>query len=501
MATNTDAFDVYDESDDDASETSESISTSVEYKYAQLVVPNFEVEGSFVDTDTTPSGSSFVRMGSFPDFTLADKTTTSSDGTTTTTRAVSTVSDDAPTGFKNSLTLAMLVGDAEAIKAAQTQDTTPGESGILRESTHGGDPDFLLGFTDDTRSRINDTEVGLTDSTKEKTYIDGVSVNNDTSTRKSETYRLLTKGGWWDHSDGNRVTTTSGDKIEVVQGNYKMVILGRQDPTAVDIGKTAITDFSGGHFQEQYASPTPAIKSVGWVKDEDGWTLFQDNGSGHVTTKFHGKQVDIYTGSKKEGLIGADPGDPDGLVQTPDEAKDPSLISKTWAKKIESYVGSVNKPVPHVFSLTFADAKEDITFAASVVSSTTAASIVSTTAGGSIISTNTAGIDVVSVTAAPLMLTVTAAAVAADMKWGTYFSYGTNETHVRGNSTTIEGGAVVVGATQADLTAAKTELSNYAARIALEAVNVGLTVNNLHQQIVATAAVSNIQLSGSHLFF
>jgi hypothetical protein len=459
MTTNIDAFEVHDASTDAATETSESISTTVEYKYAQLEVPNFEIEGSFVGADTTPSGSSFVRMGSFPDFTLTDKETTDANGTTTT-RVVNNIAADAPTGFKNSLILAMLVGDADAIAKAQSKDATPGDSGILRESTHGGDPDFLLGFTDDTRARFNDTEGGQTDATKEKTYIDGVSVNNDMSVRKAETHRLLTKGGWWDHSDGNRVTTTSGDKIEVIQGNYKMVILGRQDPTDFDIGKTAITDFSGGHFQEQYTSPTPAIKSVGWVKDEDGWTLFQDNGAGNVTTKFHGKQVDAYTGSKKESVIGADPGDPGGLVQTPDEAKDPSLISKTWAKKIESYVGSVNKPVPHVFSLTFADAKEDITFAASVVTTTTAATIVSTTAGGSIISTNTAAIDVVSVTAAPLMLTVTAAAMAADLKIGTYYAYGTNTTHVRGHSTTIEGDAEMASLSKTELTALKNDIAN-----------------------------------------
>ncbi len=37
------------------------------------------------------------------------------------------------------------------------------------------------------------------------------------------------KGGWRDHTDGNRITTTRGDKVEVIRGNYKMVMLGRQE--------------------------------------------------------------------------------------------------------------------------------------------------------------------------------------------------------------------------------------------------------------------------------
>ena len=44
-----------------------------------------------------------------------------------------------------------------------------------------------------------------------------------------DSLKLHTKGGWRDHSDGNRITTTYGDKVEVIRGNYKMIVLGRQD--------------------------------------------------------------------------------------------------------------------------------------------------------------------------------------------------------------------------------------------------------------------------------
>lgn len=468
-------------SDDDFESSSGSTSSSdAEYKYAQLVVPSFKFDAASTDVDTDDSdaclvdnGSSFVRLGSFPEYTT------------------STVADDAPSGFIASLKLAKLVGDADAIASSEGEDTAPGGSGILRDAdTFKGDGNYLLGFTDDTRYRDPD----------EKTFIRGEEVDNSTANRKAETRSLLTKGGWWDHSDGNRVSTTAGDKIEVIQGNYKMVILGRQDPEDVDLARTAITDFSGGHFQEQYTSPTPAIKSVQWVKENGGWTLFQDNGSGNVTTRFHGKQVDYFTGSRKESIVGDDPGGADGKVSGADSSRDPELISKTWAQKIESYTGSVNKPVPHMLSITYVDAKEDITFAASVLSTTTAASIVSVTAGASIISTNTAGVDIVSVTAAPLMLTVNAVGMAADFKSGTYYSYGTSTTHVRGDSTTLEAGGRVVSLTKADVAAMKNELNNYAARLALEAVNVGLRVNHLQNEVMNFTGLLAINVAPQHFF-
>ena len=61
--------------------------------------------------------------------------------------------------------------------------------------------------------------------------------------RTLESSQLHTKGGWRDHTDGNRITTTRGDKIEVIRGNYKLIVLGRQDQSKP---KLAGMDISGG---------------------------------------------------------------------------------------------------------------------------------------------------------------------------------------------------------------------------------------------------------------
>ena len=67
------------------------------------------------------------------------------------------------------------------------------------------------------------------------------------------------------------------------------------------------------------------------------------------------------------------------MLQTP-TSDDPTLVSRTWAQRIEAYTGSVEKSVPHVLSLMYAGEVQDHKLVGSIVSTTTAASIVSTSA-------------------------------------------------------------------------------------------------------------------------
>lgn len=238
-------------------------------KHYQISVP------SFTETDgATPVGSSFLRLGSsFSGNEINNN--------------VSQAIKDAET---RSVALAGLVGDAATVL---TENITAETSGGENEYTGT----FLPGFADDTRYRPG---------------------TDNRAARRAETAKLLTKGGWWDHSDGNRITTTKGDKVEVIQGNYKMVVLGRQDPSspvADIIGKTFITDVSGGFFEEQNACPTPCIKTVEYKQtvqdptngnaESEEWTLYQDNGNGNVHTMFGwGDITDTYEVRNKKTQIG-----------------------------------------------------------------------------------------------------------------------------------------------------------------------------------------------------
>jgi hypothetical protein len=337
-------------SDEDTfEESSGTADSTVSYKYAQIVVPKFAfdvtsstgtaptfvTDGSEKNTRIT-SGSSFIRLGSFPDLTATS-----------------------PSGFSNSVTLAKLVGDPTLLPTGA--DEIPSD-GILRtEDAFDGDDSHLLGFDDDTR--VRDPE--------EQTFIAGQTCDNTLTARQQETKRLLTKGGWWDHSDGNRVTTTSGDKVEVIQGNYKMVVLGRKDPSDRDglDDAVVISDASGGNTIQEGIDPEGIC--VEYSLKDGVWSILQSE-TGNQTAKFHGKQVDYFTGPVKESYIGYDPDEDE------DEDNYPDITDKTWAKTIKSYTGSLDKPIDTIFDQTYAKAITEERFAAAINTVESAAEITET---------------------------------------------------------------------------------------------------------------------------
>ena len=82
--------------------------------------------------------------------------------------------------------------------------------------------------------------------------------------RKSRSDALQDKCGWRDHSDGNRITTTRGDKIEVIYGNYKLIVMGRQ----ADPGQGMGWEASGNNVQDFAGATMPgASVTVTWMKE------------------------------------------------------------------------------------------------------------------------------------------------------------------------------------------------------------------------------------------
>ena len=80
--------------------------------------------------------------------------------------------------------------------------------------------------------------------------------------RRSTSDALQNNCGWRDHSDGNRITTTRGDKIEVVYGNYKLIVLGRQPDPGQGMGWEA----SGNNVQDFAGATMPgASVTVTWI--------------------------------------------------------------------------------------------------------------------------------------------------------------------------------------------------------------------------------------------
>jgi hypothetical protein len=216
---------------------------------------------------------------------------------------------------------------------------------------------LVTSFIDDTRKR------------------DGCPAFVPEAERQAETAKLHTKGGWRDHSDGNRITTTRGDKVEVIKGNYRMLLLGRQDDKAG-------WDVSGGHIQDATDLYTAAT-IIEWVQNYDGtWKVTEKTEKGDVDTTYHGDTFDRYYGNKQTSLTGSE-------APTADKPN-PTVLNRTWALKLESYTGSAALPVPSISDETWAVTMSSKTNATTITDETTAATMSSTTTATSISDTTTA---------------------------------------------------------------------------------------------------------------
>ncbi|MFT3768001.1 MAG: hypothetical protein QM820_21330 [Minicystis sp.] len=324
-------------------------------KYAKIEVPGWTLETTISLSSASGSsatkgyGDSFLRLGSFP-----------------------ATAGDEPSGYAASYTLAKLVGDTSRFsnqkgasftdtKTVDDSETSTDPLGIIdsviASNPYMGDKSYLVGFADDTRSR---------DSSAETISIDGVSVTNTVDARKGETKRLLTKGGTWDHADGNRITTTCGDKIEIVQGNYKLVVLGRQNPTSTSLSSTGspaetpriyVSDISGGRDSTKVGGYDPGdfdkydfVKIYEWLPKQKAWASYEYNNPKRTYSWSGGISVSVFTGTKKVTQTGRAGGGED---------ENPHVVSKTWAERTESYTGSPKNWVEHAFSMNNTGFKYD----------------------------------------------------------------------------------------------------------------------------------------------
>jgi hypothetical protein len=255
-------------------------------------------------------------------------------------------------------------------------------------------------FIDDTRER----------GAGEQTYL-------SVGEREMQSSHLHTRGGWRDHSDGNRISTTYGDKVEVIRGNYKMVVLGRND----DWSNAAGWDASGQHIQD-FARTWSAFLRVEWTQQYDGVWHNQTTTDGVVPSEnFGGDSYEFKWGNHFESTIGSEsPAAPE--VKPP--RGNPHIIDKTWATQIESYTGSAAWRIPLIKEETWATDTISLTDAAStsettrvsgsITSDTTAGSISETTSAGSISGTTSAG-TITDVTTVGAMAGVTVAGTITDV--------------------------------------------------------------------------------------
>jgi hypothetical protein len=231
--------------------------------------------------------------------------------------------------------------------------------------------EMVTSFRDDDRER---------DDFPRQDEYDGVSVEQ----RREISKKLHTLGGWRDHSDGNRISTTKGDKVEVVRGNYKLLVLGRQPEGE----NGADWEASGGHIVDGDIAPG-AVTDIRWIKDEltGTWRVYEESAKGDVVTRYHGIVRQEILGSLQETIVGSASGHQPALPESLEDDEpaeyteaertggtaieiegategftkpagatvlNPIVREQTWARSMEYQRGSASKPVERIVERTWA---------------------------------------------------------------------------------------------------------------------------------------------------
>jgi hypothetical protein len=260
---------------------------------------------------------------------------------------------------KAQMTSYLRLGAVEDLTTAGKKPTSLGSPNV--DPTGEDLASLVTGFADDTRVRdgagVTAANLPAAESVTpgSPTTLDDGSI----TMRTAESGQLHKKGGWRDHSDGNRITTTRGDKVEVIRGNYKLLVLGRRDAYDTnglpDYSNTAGWDVSGGlvdtapdDFANTSGEQTTLDTEYVWKIDSDGrwgWTSRTKMGSPDPKAAAgNGKTISYTWVDESWTFIGSpalDTSAPDIQITTPDQFAPGAqprplkkLVSKTWAETI-----------------------------------------------------------------------------------------------------------------------------------------------------------------------
>jgi uncharacterized repeat protein (TIGR02543 family) len=136
------------------------------------------------------------------------------------------------------------------------------------------------------------------------------------------TAQLRTRGGWRQHTDGNLISTTRGDRVDVIYGNYKMVVLGRMNATGSGSDATwgeTYWESSGGH--SRWATNTQGdMVLVRWNATHGRWRIYDETVKGDLIDRYQGIQEEIIESPRMVTMVGS----PDAATTNiPGVSKDP----------------------------------------------------------------------------------------------------------------------------------------------------------------------------------
>lgn len=156
------------------------------------------------------------------------------------------------------------------------------------EAQRGDDLLAAIGLTTSTTAFFKDdhrSTNGLGASGTTYTRDDGNKTTTTTAT--ALTSELMTRGGYRLHTDGNLVSTTRGDRVDVVYGNHRLAVLGR-------VGASTFVESSGGHSLRSDASTHQRTTSIEWNSTRSTWTTYEETLKGNHTSRFQGPLETVF---------------------------------------------------------------------------------------------------------------------------------------------------------------------------------------------------------------
>lgn len=156
------------------------------------------------------------------------------------------------------------------------------------EAQRGDDLLAAIGLTTSTTAFFKDdyrSANGLSAPGTTYTRDDGNTIT--TTTASALTAELMTRGGYRLHTDGNFVSTTRGDRVDVVFGNHKLAVLGR-------VNGATYVESSGGHAVRSDASTHGRVVSVEWNTGRSTWTVYEETLKGNHTSRFQGPLETVF---------------------------------------------------------------------------------------------------------------------------------------------------------------------------------------------------------------
>jgi hypothetical protein len=275
-------------------------------KHALLFVPNYDQSNPGSSAGTTGSPLSYLRLGS-------------------------TISTAGP------LSTMRLRGDDLLHLAGILPTTTSYFADDARKSQEGGTASPAL------QVQLNHSLHTTTLRNAGTSYYrhDGSQTTNTgaAATRPALTGELMTRGGWRDHTDGNRIITVRGDRVDVVMGNYRRVVFGRVANSSIfgnatsDKLKKSYWEVSGGHIWESTSTGVASLKSIEWVKESvdnrDVWKVVEETARGDVIDRYSGRVETHFNGPSITTKTGVDSSDAD---------KNPHMLEIQYVKKSKTDV-------------------------------------------------------------------------------------------------------------------------------------------------------------------